>query len=828
MALFGKKTGDTNTQTAKASGEKKGGLFGRKKAAPEAAPDTSGLQVSTDDAGAGFDDFSDFGGSELLAAEPVMPQTVPRHRVLKGSAVGLNIGNATIKAVELSGNGNVISVTGIGMIETPAESIDNGVVMNEGALGNAINTLFKNVGIKGRKVTTSVSGTGALVVRVIEVPRMSDSELDENMATDVDRYIPFPPSEVVMDYHALRELPTGPDPSNMEVLLAAAQREVIDLNLKVLQGAKLQPHAIDVEPLSVGRALTHGHVGPDGQPTPTIDYGHVSAAINIGAAGTEISIFRGDILVFTRTIPNGGNSLTQALVDYLGLPFDAAERVKIEYGDALAAPQAQDGNAGAAPADDFEDWSDFGATEDNVAEDSAPDADVVAPQNPSLENTAPTADASASDDPFDPDYFNQGDQSQAQQGFSDEPRQQHAQKENDANADDSSADPFDFDFDLPPTGDASEPADASEPVGANESNAEETTIDYGGGNDAPIFAFDETPDPVNDSDVSESAVDDDFAFPDLDAPAPAAATTEEAVTEEAVTEEPTTESSVPTQVATPSDAADSGFNFDLDDTPSSGGGSDFSFDFDAPPAASAATPVAVSESENVTPPAEASTPTKAVSTDATINAEAASLEPSAWNLGDLGMADDETATTVGAVPGDPTPTLDLSKTPQPITPADDDMDLDELFGAPDAQEQVTTNAATPASVDDFAALSGDFGGDATGFGGSIGEDAPGVDAETVYSILHPLLDGLASEVRRSLEFHASRYPSAVVQNIEIVGGGAKFKNIDVFLTQSLGIPSVVGNPLRVLSIPEKINRNVASDAPAYAVAVGLALRELLD
>ena len=263
MALFGKKTGDTDTQTAPAK-EKKGGLFGRKKAAPEAAPDTSGLQVPTDDTGTGFDDFSDFGGSELLAAEPVVPQTVPRHRVLKGSAVGLNIGNATIKAVELSGNGNVISVTGIGMIETPAESIDNGVVMNEGALGNAINTLFKTAGIKGRRVTTSVSGTGALVVRVIEVPRMSDSELDENMATDVDRYIPFPPSEVVMDYHALRELPTGPDPSNMEVLLAAAQREVIDLNLKVLQGAKLQPHAIDVEPLSVGRALTHGHVGPDG------------------------------------------------------------------------------------------------------------------------------------------------------------------------------------------------------------------------------------------------------------------------------------------------------------------------------------------------------------------------------------------------------------------------------------------------------------------------------------------------------------------------------------------------------------------------------------
>ena len=825
MALFGKKTGDANTKTAPANGEKKGGLFGRKKAAPEAAPDTSGLQVSTDtdDTGAGFDDFSDFGGSELLAAEPVVPQSVPRHRVLKGSAVGLNIGNATIKAVELSGNGSVVSVTGIGMIETPAESIDNGVVMNEGALGHAINTLFKNTGIKGRNVTTSVSGTGALVVRVIEVPRMSDSELDENMATDVDRYIPFPPSEVVMDYHALRELPTGPDPSNMEVLLAAAQREVIDLNLKVLQGAKLQPRAIDVEPLCVGRALTHGHVGTDGQPTSTIDYGHVSAAINIGAAGTEISIFRGDILVFTRTIPNGGNSLTQALVDYLGLPFDAAERVKFEYGDALAAPHDGSTANSAASADDFEDWSDFGAHDEDITQ-TAESADLAAHETPSLEKITPAGDAAASDDPFDPDYFSQGDQSQAQQGFNDEPRQQHAQKENDANADDSNADPFDFDFDLPAgstesstsqTAAASEPD--PEPVSANQPDAAETTIDYGGGNDAPIFSFDDVPGPANDSDAADNAtnstVSDDFAFPDLDTPATAA------------DEVPVTEA--PAENTPPSaEAASGGFNFDLDDTPSTAGGSDFSFDFDAPTTASTATPSApVTEAMPVV--AES-----AAATEATDAADAAaSLEPSAWNLGDLGLADDETAAipaaTVGTVPGDPTPTLDLSKTPDATTEvaaSSDDMDLDELFGAPDAQEQVTTGTATADSADDFAALSGDFGG----FGGATGDDAPGVDAATVYSILHPLLDGLASEVRRSLEFHASRYPSAVVQNIEIVGGGAKFKNIDVFLTQSLGIPSVVGNPLRVLSIPAKVGGDIAADAPIYAVAVGLALRELLD
>ena len=54
-------------------------------------------------------------------------------------------------------------------------------------------------------------------MRVIEVPKMTDGELADNMRVDADRYIPFPPSEVIMDFKALRDLPSDPDAANMEV-----------------------------------------------------------------------------------------------------------------------------------------------------------------------------------------------------------------------------------------------------------------------------------------------------------------------------------------------------------------------------------------------------------------------------------------------------------------------------------------------------------------------------------------------------------------------------------------------------------------------------------
>ena len=69
--------------------------------------------------------------------------------------------------------------------------------------------MWKQAGLNSKATIFSVAATGSLVVRVIEVPKMTDGELADNMRVDADRYIPFPPSEVVMDYKALRDLPSG-------------------------------------------------------------------------------------------------------------------------------------------------------------------------------------------------------------------------------------------------------------------------------------------------------------------------------------------------------------------------------------------------------------------------------------------------------------------------------------------------------------------------------------------------------------------------------------------------------------------------------------------
>jgi len=386
-------------------------LFGKKPTTKEAPPEQE-VAASTDDfspeALAALAESLESGetdarnGSSLQVRKPITFKN--------GSVLGLNIGADTLKAVELTAKNGSCAVTGVAIAPTPPDSIANGVVMSVNVLADAIKELIAP--FKTKKIVTSVAGTGEVIVRVIEVPTMTDAELQENMATDLDRYIPFPPSEVQWDAAAMRDLPMDPNATNMDVLLVAARHELIDLHLQLLAAVKVDPKAIDVEPLAAARALS----GPLSENSTHVDYNDVAAVLDIGASSTEISILRGDELVFTRTVPMAGNTMTQALVDKLNLPHIDAERLKREKGNAAPA------QAITAPSPASTNVATINENTDVAQSDSSSDFDdIVLPDETPAETDTPADTAAESSDPFDLDLFNQGPTQS-------EPGEQHQQK----------------------------------------------------------------------------------------------------------------------------------------------------------------------------------------------------------------------------------------------------------------------------------------------------------------------------------------------------------------------------------------------------------------
>ena len=809
MALFGKKSdGSTDsgtgsgapaTATATKDAKAKGGLFGKGKKGADAAPAPAPAPATTD---AGFDDFSDFGSAFGAPAPEVsrvpVVTTRARPKVLGGTAIGLNIGNSSIKVVELRASGGSVKVTGAANYHTPPDCLSNGVIISQAALSNAIRSAIQAAGIKSKAVTTAVTGTGSIVVRVVELPRMSDKELEETMKTDAEKFIPFAPEEVRLDFRALRELPAPPDSPNVDVLIAAAQREVLYQYGDVIKAARLTPRAIEVEPLAAARALAHAVEGSE------VNYARVTAAINIGSTSTEISVMRGDILVFTRTLPSGGNALTQALVDYLGLSESEAERVKQEYGDALPSFQGQPGMAPASgagfDAGFGDDWSnmDFDTPADTATTTTTTTTTPVV----TLQKDAPEQHGQNQDDPkasnkdaFDFDF---GDLS------NDRPEPTAAATP--AAPAPTAPDSFSFDFDGPDA--APETTTAVVAGAASEVVTPEDPHQTPGGVSSTVISFGDEPAVIH---AAPEATPEAGASASTSTPPTASSPAPDAFNfsfDSALEPEPVVAPVTPTAPATPTATSISAldFAFDAGETPST-----------SQPSADPS--VSLNKSEPITDPSM-------------VHIEAD--DTSAWGLDDL-----------SATPVAPEPGSVVSATPVAPSNADvDAFDLDTIFNAPtasgtDADLFATPAtgtvvgagtivgagaaglAASPSAVDDpFDATTGQ-----DDFGSGLGNDrASNVDAPTVYSILHPLLDELAGEIRRSLEYHASRYPEAVVQNIELIGGGAKLRNLDAFLTQSLGIPASVADPMRNMGA---VPHNIRADSPIYAVAIGLALRELI-
>jgi type IV pilus assembly protein PilM len=266
--------------------------------------------------------------------------------------------------------------------------MENNVVVDHQLLGQAIKALLKESGISSKKSVSSVSGQGALVVRVIEVPKMSDAELGETMRWEVERHVPFAANEVIMDFQPIPRPDDPPDAQNMEVLLAVAQQDMVDRHVDMLKAAGLKPLAIDVEPLAAARCLIE--LGPD-------PYGQKTVAIvNIGASNTDIGIFRDGLLSFPRTLPLAGDSLTRAVMQYTGSAAEQAEGLKKEFGEISLMPVQQ---ASATP----DDFLDFSTGAPAPAADRMPfDFSVGEDDDPGTAlPTAVTAPSGVDDSPFD-------------------------------------------------------------------------------------------------------------------------------------------------------------------------------------------------------------------------------------------------------------------------------------------------------------------------------------------------------------------------------------------------------------------------------------------
>jgi len=237
------------------------------------------------------------------------------------SIVGLDVGSSTVKAVELTpkGKSGGFELTHLGIAPVPAEAIVQGAFLNASAITDAIREALDNGKIKNKNVAAAVSGH-SVIVKKVGLPTMTREELDEQIRWEAEQYIPFDVNEVNLDFQILDG---GNSDGQMEVLLVAAKKDLIDDYVQVISEAGLVPVAIDVAAFAVENAFEANY---------QVSGGETIALVNIGAQVVNINIIANGVPCFTRDITTAGNQYTEEIQKALSISFDEAERIKLGGG----------------------------------------------------------------------------------------------------------------------------------------------------------------------------------------------------------------------------------------------------------------------------------------------------------------------------------------------------------------------------------------------------------------------------------------------------------------------------------------------------------------
>jgi type IV pilus assembly protein PilM len=235
----------------------------------------------------------------------------------KKGVIGLDIGSSSIKLVELVESKNTYKLQNLGIAPLPPEAIVDGALMDSVTIIGAIRELIANTKAKTKDVITSVSGH-SVIVKKITLPLMSDSELEESIQWEAERYIPFDINEVNIDFQIFGS--SSENPEVMDVVLVAAKKDIINDYVSVIIESGLNPVIIDVDSFAIENMLSVNY---------EMEKDETVAMANVGASITNINILKNNMTAFTRDIFKGGNQITEEIQRQLHVDYEEAEKIKV-------------------------------------------------------------------------------------------------------------------------------------------------------------------------------------------------------------------------------------------------------------------------------------------------------------------------------------------------------------------------------------------------------------------------------------------------------------------------------------------------------------------
>lgn len=227
---------------------------------------------------------------------------------------GLDIGTSSIRLVQLRGAGPIKTLDRYGSAPVAGAIAMSDSKADQQKLAQAVVQLCKQAGITSKNVAVGIP-SNRVFTTVVDMEKLSESELAKTIRYQADSFIPTPLAESKIDWALLGDSPK--DPTKVEVLLSSVSNNYIEGRLDMLETAGFNVIAFEPDTFAVMRSI----VAPDAAAPQMV--------LDVGARTSDLIVVVNGAPRLSRSIPVGSEAIIRSAI--AGLGVDAAQATQFVY-----------------------------------------------------------------------------------------------------------------------------------------------------------------------------------------------------------------------------------------------------------------------------------------------------------------------------------------------------------------------------------------------------------------------------------------------------------------------------------------------------------------
>ncbi|WP_417761173.1 pilus assembly protein PilM [Shewanella sp.] len=238
--------------------------------------------------------------------------------------VGIDIGSHEVKAILLGKVADGYKILAHAAVPVKKGAVNDHEIRDLDAVIESLRLVRRLLPKSSKFAAVSVSGSAVMTKVIYMDAALSEVEMEAQIEIEADTLIPYSLDEVSIDFETLSV--NKNDNTKVDVLLSACRTDNIDARIDALDGIGMEAKVVDVEGYALGRAYQLVKA----QVPENIQQQGVAVLVDIGANMITIAVVENDETTFIREQAFGGELFTQSIQSYYGMPYEQAEKAKID------------------------------------------------------------------------------------------------------------------------------------------------------------------------------------------------------------------------------------------------------------------------------------------------------------------------------------------------------------------------------------------------------------------------------------------------------------------------------------------------------------------